>query len=178
MKSTRSRGGRQAHGITVRGYRRSDLAACRRLWKELTEKHREIYDDPGIGGDDPGRYFDEHLKRVGSKRLWVATEGLKVVGLVGLMVEGEDAEMEPLVVASGKRGCGIGRMLFHEVAEAAKRIEGVKYLMVRPTVRNEEAMAFFRYQGLTNVGRIELFTDFEGKKWKEGLNIHGLEYRF
>lgn len=102
----------------------------------------------------------------------------KVVGFVGLVVEGEDAEIEPLVVARGKRGKGIGRQLVRQAAAAAARAKGVKFLTVRPVARNKEALAFFRAQGLANVGRIELFTDLAGRKWKKGLKIHGLEYRY
>jgi hypothetical protein len=47
--------------ITIRPYGDSDLEPCRTLWAELTRRHREIYGDPSIGGDDPGAYFDDHL---------------------------------------------------------------------------------------------------------------------
>jgi len=164
--------------IVIRGYRKSDLASCRRLWKELVERHREIYADPAIGGDDPGKFFDEHLKRVGPKRLWVAVDGDEVVGLIGLIVEGEDAEIEPLVVANGSRGRGIGQQLAEQAMAVASATKGVKFLTVRPVARNKEALAFFRAQGLVNIGKVELFADLAHKKWKKGLRIHGLEYRF
>jgi ribosomal protein S18 acetylase RimI-like enzyme len=170
------REGSKKGGVRIRVYRKTDLKACRKLWKELTEKHREIYSDPTIGGDDPGMFFDDHLRRVGSKRIWIAEEGGEVVGLVGLVVEGEDAEIEPLVVAKSRRGRGIGGTLAKEAMTAAKEVEGVKFITVRPVARNKEAIEFFRKQGLVNVGRVEFFTDLAGKKWKKGLRIHGLDF--
>lgn len=164
--------------MEIRGYRKTDLMACRRLWKELVERHREIYDDRSIGGVDPGRFFDEHLKRVGPKRIWVAADGREVVGFVGLLVEGEDAEIEPLVVTEGRRGEGIGGLLVKEAMSSAKSVKGVKFITVRPVARNKEALEFFRSHGLTNVGRVELFADLAGKKWRKGLRIHGLEYNY
>jgi len=58
-----------------------DKEQCRALWKELTERHREIYDDPSIGGEHPEDYFDKHLGKVGADNLWVAVRGSRVVGL-------------------------------------------------------------------------------------------------
>ena len=46
--------------IVVRDYADSDYGACRSLWAELTEYHRSIYEDPSIGGDDPGAGFDDY----------------------------------------------------------------------------------------------------------------------
>jgi hypothetical protein len=58
--------------VAIRPYRPTDLEACRALWVELVQRHREIYQDPSIGGDDPGLYFDRHLAQVGAERIWVA----------------------------------------------------------------------------------------------------------
>lgn len=105
-------------------------------------------------------------------------DGDEVVGLVGLLVEGEDAEIEPLVVTRRKRGRGIGNLLAKEAMRSASGIKGVRFLTVRPVARNKEALAFFRKQGFVNIGRMELFADLEGKKWKRGLRIHSLEYNY
>jgi hypothetical protein len=59
--------------VTIRNNGAEDLAACRALWVELTEWHRQIFGAPQIGGIDPGGKFDEHLARVGSEVIWLAT---------------------------------------------------------------------------------------------------------
>ncbi|HUV98042.1 MAG TPA: GNAT family N-acetyltransferase, partial [Candidatus Paceibacterota bacterium] len=69
------------------------------LWKELTEWHRHICQDPSIGGAHPEEYFDKHLAKAGPERLWVAVQDSKVVGLVGLIVNGKEAEIEPVIVS-------------------------------------------------------------------------------
>jgi ribosomal protein S18 acetylase RimI-like enzyme len=173
-----SRKSKARRSVEVRGYRKADLAACRRLWEELVEKHREIYADPSIGGDDPGSHFDGHLKRVGPGRIWVAVEGDEVLGFVGLVVEGEDAEIEPLIVTRERRGSGIGGLLAGEAMAAARDLKGVKFLTVRPVARNKEALDFFHGLGLVNVGRIEIFEDLTGREWRKGLRMHGLDYRY
>ena len=80
--------------IRIRPYTSPDLDQCRKLWFELTQHHRNIYNDSSIGGDDPGLHFDEHLGRVGPENLWVAECDGEVVGLVGLIVEDQEAEVE------------------------------------------------------------------------------------
>jgi hypothetical protein len=45
--------------VPIREYRPEDLHACRDLYAQLVEHHREIYDDPTIGGEDPGAGFHE-----------------------------------------------------------------------------------------------------------------------
>ena len=65
---------------------------------ELTQWHRDIYASPEIGGSDPGRQFDEHLERVGPENIWVAELDGAVVGLVGLIPDDVQPELEPLVV--------------------------------------------------------------------------------
>lgn len=123
-------------------------------------------------------FFDEHLRRAGAKRIWVAERRDEVVGLVGLLVEREDAEIEPLVVTRSTRGHGVGRALVKQAVAAAKGVRGVKFVSVRPVARNKEAIEFFRKQGLANIGRVELFMDLAGRKWKKGLQVHDLEFGY
>lgn len=105
--------------VEVRNYGPADLAACRSLWVELTEWHRQIYGSPEIGGADPGRRFDEHLELVGGDRIWLATIGGEVVGMVGMIQTKDEIELEPIVVSERWRGRGIGRQLAeHVVGEA------------------------------------------------------------
>jgi GNAT superfamily N-acetyltransferase len=164
---------------TIRSYTPDDLDMCRALWAELTEWHRSIYHSPEIGGSDPGRYFDEHLERVGLENIWVAEAGGQVVGLAG-MIHGEvEAELEPLVVSEAYRGTGIGRQLAEAVIAAARR-RGVRQLIVRPVARNAPAIQFFHQLGFDILGHIELFMDFtpaDHQVWKPGERLAGRDFR-
>lgn len=163
--------------VEVREYQEKDRDACRQLWKELTIWHRRIYNDSSIGGPEPGLYFDKHLAKTGPDHLLVAVTGAKVVGLVGYLVFDEEIEIEPLVVAESWRGKGTGKMLLDTLM---KRVEGtgIKFLTVRPTARNVMALEFFRNRGFDKIGRIELFIDYTGGKWKEDLKLFDLDFGY
>lgn len=164
---------------TIRQYRPSDLDPCRRLWVELTQRHREIYNDPTIGGESPGFYFDRHLAQVGPDRLWVAEHEGEVVGLVGLMVDEREAEVEPIVVGSANRGRGIGHALLNRMVEEAKRLS-MCYLSVKPVARNLEAISFYYDFGFRTLGEIEMFMDL-GKPpgtWKPGPELFGFAFKY
>lgn len=163
----------------IRSYESKDLETCRALWAELTEWHRIIYEDPSIGGCDPGRLFDKHLDQVGPERLWVAEKDGTVVGLAGLILETGQAELEPVVVKEGLRGLGIGRVLAEVALEAARR-SGVNSVIVRPTARNGLAIRFFHRLGFDVLGQIELVLDFRPRnrqKWKAGETIASSEFK-
>jgi GNAT superfamily N-acetyltransferase len=163
--------------IIIREYQTRDHQECRALWGELTEWHREIYQDATIGGQHPEDYFDKHLAAVGPNQLWVAVHGLRVVGLVGLIFGADEAEMEPLIVSRAYRGKGIGtRLIERAVAETRKR--GVRLLSVRPVARNVETIKLLHKEGFRNVGFIELFIDLSDRVWKPGLEISNCEFNF
>jgi GNAT superfamily N-acetyltransferase len=163
---------------TVRGYEPRDLEACRALWVELTEWHRHIYDSPEIGGDDPGRAFDEHLAKVGVDSVWVAEVDGRVVGLAGLIAE--DFELEPVVVSERYRGVGIGRLLAEAVISAARE-RGARTVQVRPVARNIEAVRFFHELGFDILGHVDLqldIADREPDPWIPGERIADRDFRF
>jgi GNAT superfamily N-acetyltransferase len=166
--------------MMIRGYESADLERCRALWAEMVERHREIYEDLSIGGENPGLEFDSHLSKVGPERIWVAESGEAVVGFVSLIVDGEQAEVEPMVVTSEHRGGGIGRELLNHVAEAAKRL-GVLCLYVKPVARNEKAISFFYDAGFRTLGHIQLFQwlgeSFPGQ-WKKGPELFGKAFDY
>jgi N-acetylglutamate synthase-like GNAT family acetyltransferase len=165
--------------ITIRRYRPEDLESCRVLWVELTKWHRHIYQSPDIGGSDPGRHFDEHLSRVSPEDIWVAEVGGQVVGLVGLILGENDAELDPLVVSTSYRGRGIGRQLAKAAIETA-RAAGVHQLTVRPVARNEQAIRFFHELGFDILGHIDLFMDFaptDRQSWRSGERVAGKDFR-
>jgi N-acetylglutamate synthase-like GNAT family acetyltransferase len=166
--------------VVIRDYRPSDLDDCRLLWAEMNQRHRDIYEDPTIGGENPGLEFDNHLTRVGPDLVWVAESEDGVVGVVSLIHEGEEAEIEPIVVSSEVRSVGIGQQLV-EYAVAQARELGVLCLSVKPVARNEEAIAFFHDAGFRTLGHIQLFRwlgdSFPGQ-WKRGPELFGKPFEY
>lgn len=161
----------------VRKYQIGDREQCRGLWRALTEWHREIYEDRTIGGEHPEDYFDEHLAKVGPDRLWVAIHDSEVVGLTGLIVKGEEAEIEPLIVSKAHRGKGIGKQLVKTVVSVVHNL-GVRFLSVKPVARNVQAVRFFYRQGFKNLGHIELCLDFCEYAWKPGFQFFECNFNF
>jgi GNAT superfamily N-acetyltransferase len=165
--------------VEVRSYQPADLDACRSLWVELTEWHRQIYGSPEIGGADPGRKFDEHLERVGAQRISLATIGGDVVGMVGVIQTEDQIELEPIVVGEQWRGRGIGRQLAERVAAEA-RAAGMGQLLARPVARNVAAIRFFHDLGFDALGQLELVLDFRpapDQVWRPGATIADRDLR-
>lgn len=162
--------------LVIRNYESKDLQECRALWKQLTEWHREIYDDPTIGGEHAEHHFDRHLEAVGAGQLWVAVQSSRVIALAGLIVRGDEAEVEPLVVAKSNRGKGIGSRLIEKVIVEA-RAKRIRLLTVKPVARNVKTIQLLHKYGFTNLGVIELFMDLSNRTWKSGPEMFGCEFR-
>lgn len=159
----------------IREYQPRDYDICRDLWKELTERHRELYGDPSIGGDDPGQGFEAYLANPKRRASWVVEIEGQIVALAGLVVDGDEGEIEPVIVSSCYRSRGIGTMLVRHVVEQARCMR-VGYVKVWPVARNKEAISFFVGLGFELLGQVELFQDFSGapsSKWESGISIHG-----
>ena len=161
--------------FTIRSYQETDRESCRDLWRELAEWHREIYSDPTIGGEHPEDYFDKHLAKVGENRIWVALSGTSIIGFAGLVVDGEETEIEPIVIAKAFRRKGAGKKLVKTVIIEAQKL-GARYLDVEPVVRNAEAIKFYYELGFFNIGKVQLFIDFSGKKWPKGFKLHNRKF--
>jgi GNAT superfamily N-acetyltransferase len=161
----------------TRKYQPRDLEQCRALWKELTDWHREIYQDPTIGGLHPEEYFDKHLSEIGQDWLWVAVHDSQVVGFTGLIMKGEGAEIEPLIVSKSYRRKGIGKQLVETVINQARN-KGIRFLNVKPVARNIQAIKFLYEEGFTKLGHIELFIDFSDYAWKQGPELFGCTFNF
>jgi GNAT superfamily N-acetyltransferase len=158
----------------IRDYQPRDYDVCRAFWKELTERHRQIYGDPSIGGDDPGQGFEAYLANPKRRAIWVVEIEGQIVALAGLMVDREESEIEPVIVSSPYRSRGIGTMLVRHVVEQARDMH-VRYVSVRPVARNKEAISFFVRLGFALLGHVQLFQDFSGtsrSKWESGISIH------
>ena len=166
--------------VMIREYQDQDLESCKHLWRELTQRHRDIYLDQSIGGDDPGIYFEPYLKKTNLAGLWVAEEASTIVGMAGLLVDDQEAEIEPLVIRSEFRSRGVGALLIEQLkSEASAR--GVKYLSIRPVARNVEAIQCFHRAGFSLLGHLEMFLDLtkQGDEgWKDGITIHGSAFRY
>ncbi|MEE6258394.1 GNAT family N-acetyltransferase [Plantactinospora sonchi] len=163
----------------IRPYRPADHRVGRRLWAELADHHHELYDAPGddptYGGADPGVGFDEYLTRLDLSGVWVAErDGAGVVGLVGLIMEGRNGRIEPVVVTAPLRGQGIGRALLGQVAEEARR-RGLRRLTVKPRSRNVAALRRLHAAGYDVLSAVELTVELRpgpGTR-RDVVELHG-----
>jgi GNAT superfamily N-acetyltransferase len=163
--------------VTIRRFRDDDAAACRALWAELTRWHRALYDDPSIGGDDAGAGFDDYVREFAEARLWVADRAGSLVGLVGLILRGRQAEVEPVVVSFDARGHGIGRALVETAVDAAQA-RGASQVKVSPVARNAQAIGFFHELGFTKLGHVDLLLDLRRPPgyWRPGERLADREF--
>ena len=167
--------------MIIRNYLDDDLDACRELWVQLTETHREIYEAPDIGGDNPGLQFDQQLSKVGSERIWVADDANAIVGMIGIQPGSDEGsvEIEPLVVNPEARGRGVGKALVQHVLEVIKSM-GLRDLNVRVVARNAEAIRFYHDIGFDVIGYLELFYDTsprDEQAWREAETVAGRRFR-
>lgn len=162
--------------FAIRPYKSSDLPSCRELYLQLVQWHRDIYDDPTIGGPDPCSGLTDQIRDHGEKSLWVAEIEGNIVGLVGLIVKGDEAEIEPIVVAESHRRQGIGTRLLKHVTEVAREA-GIKFLNVKHAARNWQAIQCSHAAGFRAIGFIELFQDLRGDfKAASGPEILGMSF--
>jgi GNAT superfamily N-acetyltransferase len=173
-------GGSRTATVTVRSYRPVDHHACRQLWAELTEEHRELYAEPQVRDADPGAAFEEYLTRLDLSGMWVAEDTQSgVVGFVGLLLDGRVGEVEPVVVTGRRRGEGIGRMLLTHVAHEARR-RSLRELTISPALRNVEAVRCLHAAGFGAAASLRLSLDLTGRedRWRDGLDLHGVRFRY
>ena len=166
--------------VTIRKYQDGDLESCNYLWRELTQRHRDVYFDQSIGGDDPGAAFENYLKKTNLAGIWIVEQAALVIGMAGLLVDGSDAEIEPIVIRSDFRSRGVGTLLIERLKIEAKQ-HGSGYLSIRPVARNIEAIKCFHRAGFSLLGHIDMFLDLseEGDQgWKDGVTIHGNTFRY
>jgi N-acetylglutamate synthase-like GNAT family acetyltransferase len=164
--------------LSIRHYEPADYEVSRhRLWVHLTQHHRDIYDDPHIGGDDPGADFDKHLASVGPERIWVAEIDGRVVGLTGLIVTEESSEIEPIIVDPEYRRRGVASALIDHLKEVV-RGEQLPELMVRPVARNALVLGFLSKHGFNTLGLVELIIRPEDSdRWVEGAEVSGVRFK-
>ncbi len=92
----------ESSSVIIRNYvKESDLQGCAFLLRELTEWHREMYENPLTKWGPIESDYDRDLDTVDPSLFWVVVHGSKVIGMVGLLKEGrwgKDAEVEPIMV--------------------------------------------------------------------------------
>jgi len=152
--------------VIVRDYRAADEAACRALFEELVDVHRKLYPDAEIG----------HTFEV-EGRLFVAESDGQVVGFVGMLRHPHSVEIEPIVIAPGSRGLGVGRALVKRVVEEARAEDGVTQVYAQPAGRNRAAFAFFNAVGLDLLAYVRLQLDLEPRDRRPGETLGGREFR-
>lgn len=166
---------------TIRDYQASDLEVCRSLWRELTQHHRDIYEDQTIGGDDPGRAFDSYMENPRRRGTWLAEVEGQVVGFAGLLIHSaEQGEVEPVIVTLRRRSQAVGSRLVEHVVEEARKA-GVRFLSIKPVARNERAISLYVRLGFNLLGDIDLFQELSpssNRKWKPGIAVHDNELRY
>ncbi len=163
--------------MEIRPYELADLEACRALYAQLVEHHREIYDDSSIGGDDPGAGFDDYLALPERVITWVAVDNQRIVGLTGLLWGDGEATVEPVIVARDRRQAGIGRTLLETAIEESRR-RGASDVNIKPVARNASAIKAFHQLGFRTLGHLQLFMSLERGEdyWRDGVDVH--ERRF
>ncbi len=162
--------------VEIRPYVDGDRAQCQRLYAQLVEHHREIYDDPSIGGDDPGAGFDEYRRHPELVMTWVADDAGALVGLTGLLWQGGECEIEPVIVERTRRGSGLGRALVETAIEEGRR-RGASDVNIRPVARNADAIAAFHELGFRTLGHVQMFQRLDGSgNWRPGPELHGRSF--
>jgi GNAT superfamily N-acetyltransferase len=164
----------------VREYEERDRDACRALWAQLTQWHRDLYDDQTIGGEDPAGWFDRYLEEKEPIAVWVAELDGRVIGFTGaLPLEGGSRyELEPIVVDAELRGRGIGDSLARAVIERATT-DGMRGVEVKPAARNTDAIRFFHSHGFDVLGQLELVLDLaKPERWRDGERLADRDFRF
>ena len=189
---------RETAAVVIRGYRPTDHSACRRLWAELMTEHRQLYPGaPPVPAAAPaavdetgavaaqteaasGAGFEEYLTRLDLSGMWVAQHAEEgVVGFIGLILQGRAGAVDPVVVTADLRGQGIGRALLGYVAEQASR-RGMRELTISPALRNLEAIRCLYRAGFDAAATVTLALDLTSRdaQWRDGIDIHGVRFRY
>lgn len=167
--------------LTIRDYQPGDLEACRALWAELVQHHRDIYEDQTIGGDDPGQWFDGHLKNPHRHGTWVAEQHGRVIGVASLLVSSdEEGEIDPVIVTAPERSRGTGEALVKHAVNAARKA-GIRFLSIKPVARNSRAISLYVRLGFDILGLVDLTMDLapsSQRKWRPGIRLHDNQLRY
>lgn len=164
--------------VSIRPYRPTDHNVCRGLWAELTELHRDLYDEADTGDPDPGAGFEEYLTRLNLSGMWVAEHPEDgVIGLVGLILNGRAGEVYPVVVTQRHRSRGVGTALLSHVAEQARQ-RSLRQLLVMPDSRNKAAIKTLHGAGFDTMTAVRLTMDLTGNTTGgEDIDLYNMKFR-
>ncbi|MPZ28132.1 MAG: GNAT family N-acetyltransferase [Micromonosporaceae bacterium] len=163
----------------MRAYRPTDHNVCRALWAELTQVQRDLYDDPDLGGVDPGVGFEEYLTRLDLSGMWVAEDSEHgVIGFVGLTLNGRAGEVFPVVVTQRHRSQGVGTALLAHVADQGRN-RALRQLVVIPESRNVAAIRCLHAAGYDTLAAVRLRLDLVGpRRETDEMDVHDLRFRY
>ena len=139
-----------------------------------------MYEETTSRSVDPGAAFEDYLTRLDLSGMWVAEDrDESVVGFVGLLLDGQVGEVEPIVVTPTRRGEGVGRALLARVTDEGRR-RGLRELSISPRLRNIEALHCLYAAGFDAAAALRLTLDLSGRqrRWRDGIDLHGLRLRY
>jgi hypothetical protein len=159
----------------VSGYRKPskvNQAAFDQAVEEVITVTQQLLDNLSI-------HFERYLQKANLAGLWVAEEG-SVVGMANLLIDEEEAEIEPIVIHSKFCSRGVGTLLIEKLKTEVKH-RGVGYLSIKPVARNVEAILRFHRAGFSLLSHIDMFLDLmkeSDQAWKAGITIHEHAFRY
>ena len=126
--------------FTIRSYRKSDLAACRRLYREGLLGGKIAENDTGLDIDD----IDQAYMKPPGSHFWVAVSPpVKVVGMIGVQQhEPGVGEIRRLRVQVDHRRRGIGSALVEQAIKFCTQHEYLK-LTLDTFIEREPAIKLF-----------------------------------
>ena len=140
--------------VTIRDYQDPDFSACCSLWQELAAHHAKIYEDPAIGGDDPGRGFKLYIDNAQRKATWVAEVEGHVRGFIlGRVAHAGEAATEVgmiqiLGVHPDYQQRGIATQLVNALCEKY-RSKGISRVRAGIDQRDKRLLNFFEHVGFS-----------------------------
>lgn len=124
----------------IRSFRREDLPACQRLYREGLLGGALAENDTGLDLDD---IESTYMKMVGN-HFWVAESGGGVVGMIGVQHHDENAgEIRRLRVAQSHRRRGIGAALMETAVRFCQEHQYLK-VMLDTFMEREPAIKLFQ----------------------------------
>ncbi|GFJ90640.1 hypothetical protein Prum_042820 [Phytohabitans rumicis] len=164
--------------VTIRSYRPGDHSAGRRLWVELAERHRALYEDPGYGGADPGAAFEDYLTRLDLSGMWVADHGRTGGGPGRPDHEGSGGRDR-----AGGRHRGSARAGDRPGAAGARGRRGAAARAHvpdhLPESRNVDAIRSLHAAGYDVLSAVQLTLDLGRREheWRDGIDMHELRFK-